>query len=132
MTKTIAEFAAEHGIVVADWTTHGFHADESGWEHQRWTFVLAGPEGRKLEVPFRTGMAIEDTPTVEDILDAISSDALAGEWTFEAYCDEFGLDTDSRREYATWEACQKMRADLLTFLGSEDLLSELIYDTERL
>lgn len=132
MTKTLADFATEHGITVEDWTTHGYHADETGWEHQRWTFVLAGPEGRKLGVPFRTGMGWERTPELSDILDAISSDALAGEYDFEAYCDEFGLDADSRRAYATWEACQKMRADLLTFLGSEDLLSELIYDTEGL
>lgn len=129
-TQTVAEFATKHGITIADWTTHGFHADEDGWEHQRWTFILAH-EGRTLTVPFRTGTGWDREPSITDILDAIASDAHAGaDLDFEEFCSNFGYDADSRKAYATWEACVKMRDDLTAFLGS-DLLDELLYDTER-
>lgn len=134
--KTLSEFASEHGITVADWTTHGFQADESGWEHQRWTFHLTreenGREAGWLEVPYRTGLGIEETPTVEDILNAVALDAMSGEDGFEEFCQEFGYDTDSRRAYATWEACVRMLNDLREFLGSQELVNELLYNTERL
>lgn len=43
--------------------------------------------------------------------------ARAGEMTFEDYCSDFGISTDSRQAHATWVECIAMARRLRVFLG---------------
>lgn len=74
-------------------------------------------EGRRLTVPFFMGPAHTKEPTAADVLSSITSDARAGEQSFEDFCGDFGYDTDSRKARATWKACEKMAPRVRKFLG---------------
>lgn len=56
-------------------------------------------------------------PAIDDLLACLLSDARSGRMTFAEHCDEFGLDTDSRKALATWETCVKIAGDLTMVLG---------------
>lgn len=46
-------------------------------------------------------------PHPADVLHSIILDSSAVGQSFESWCSDFGYDTDSRKAYATYEACQK-------------------------
>lgn len=115
---TLTDWAKARSVTT-DWTTHGYHLDEDGWEHQRWTFTLT-LDGRELIVPFRTGTAWEEVPSAAVVLSAIRSDAEAGVEDFEEFCANFGYDTDSRKAYATWEECREAGRKLDEWIVSDE------------
>lgn len=63
-------------------------------------------------------------PTLPDIMSCLLSDARCAEGTFEDFCGEMGLDTDSRKALDTYLACQATRNGMIKMLGSE-LFEEL-------
>jgi hypothetical protein len=75
--------------------------------------------GRTLTTPFFQGPAHSQPPSAADVLHCLSTDARAGEWSFENFCSDFGYDEDSRKARATWEACKKTSAELHALLGDK-------------
>ena len=63
-------------------------------------------------------------PTLPDVMYALLSDARCAEGTFEEYCSEFGIDSDSRKALDVYLECQKTRTAMIKMLGSE-LFEEL-------
>jgi hypothetical protein len=59
-----------------------------------------------------TGSAITSTPTVDEVLGCLISDAMANELFFDDWCYELGYDTDSRKALQTYlagqEICKKL------------------------
>lgn len=96
----------------------GTRCDADGWQHQAWAVTLSrGAE--TYSTLFRQGLAHADTePTVANVLSCLMSDASSGEsGSFEAFCSEFGYDTDSRRAEATYRACQESAEAMRRMLG---------------
>lgn len=60
-------------------------------------------------------------PHVAGVLHSIISDSSSVEQSFANWCGDFGYDTDSRKAYATYEACQR----------NADKLSKIFNSAER-
>lgn len=111
----------------------GNHADTSqdadNWRRNAfaWTVHLARG-GERLSVAYWTGRGnvhkrsdgktVAKEPTAADVLCSLAIDARAGEMTFEDYCSDFGISTDSRQAHATWVECVAMARRLRVFLGA--------------
>jgi hypothetical protein len=52
-------------------------------------------------------------PTLDDVLYGLVSDAGAAEITFNEWCGTFGYDTDSRKAFDTYHACQETHDKLI-------------------
>jgi hypothetical protein len=103
--------------------TYGNNAEPIGENMNPWTVALRY-DGRRMTVPFWTGSGITSDPTAADVLDCLLSDAQMGTGTFEDFCADLGYDTDSRKAFDTWQACERIAKSLPRFLG--DLYGELV------
>lgn len=92
-----------------------------------------GPSGQGWEgiaIEYSQGSAHTKAPTCADILDCLASDDTRGQY-FEDWASDIGYDTDSRKAYATWEACKSSGEKLLKLLGHE-AHRDLLDNVERL
>jgi hypothetical protein len=100
--------------------SHGIQRDKDGWDHFAYTVRLnRGDES--IRVPWRQGLALTDSPTAADVLESLLSDAAGVEnaESFEDWASEYGYDSDSRRAFATWEACKAQTDQLRDLLGED-------------
>lgn len=76
---------------------------------------------RSMKVYFSQGPAIRQEPTAEDVLDCLASDASGFDnaSSFEDWCAEYGLDSDSRKAEKTYRAIEFQRRDLVNLLGGD-------------
>lgn len=77
-------------------------------------------KGRTLSAKITQGN--DRPPSAADVLSCLLTDISCGDQSFEDYCSEFGVDSDSRKEHATWLACRRMVPRVKRFL--QDLLEE--------
>lgn len=101
--------SAQYGAVEvpAGWTpgTHGYKV----------TLRFAR---RTLTVPFFMGPAHTKEPSAADVLACIVRDAQIGENdTFEEFCNEMCMDSDSRKAEETYKACVALAPRVHRFLG---------------
>jgi hypothetical protein len=89
-------------------------------------------EGRSVDVEYWTGCGIKTAPNAADILNCLTSDAQMGEDSFEGFCGDMGLDTDSRKALDTYTECQQQGAKLRRILGNHAEYRKLLDDVERL
>lgn len=73
------------------------------------------------------GFAKVVKPTLADVLGSYLLNASSANETFENWCSTFSYDTDSRKALEIYLVCQKIRDELIRFLGYElfDRLSKL-------
>lgn len=72
---------------------------------------------RSIRTPYHMGPAFEGEPSVADVLSSLMIDASCGDQSFEDYCSDLGVNSDSRKEYASWEACHEIAPKVRRFLG---------------
>lgn len=95
------------------------------------------PEGRRvaegLKGSHRNSLAWDDArkkyckpvrPSAASVLHSMVLDSDACNMSFNEWCSDFGYDTDSRKAYATYEACQKS-GDQLKRLFNHDVIEQL-------
>lgn len=135
---TIQEYITDKGIQSFVETATGNAnmkpADGASREEQRWyreashykVTLLFGD--RSITVPFSCGSAC-GKPDAATVLECLCSDATCPD-TFEAFCSEYGYDTDSRRAERTFQACLKTRDELREFLGDD--FDAVVYEMERM
>lgn len=135
MTQTTAtEYAEERGVQF-DWTADGYARDDNGWEHQRLTVTITVPPRVPAEYAhvfgptahsftWRQGLGIESDPDVGSVLYTLVSDAYAGEESFDDFCANYGLDTDSRKAHKTWKKCRKTADKLVDLFGEIPCVEE--------
>lgn len=92
--------------------------ERNGWE-RFYTDARGGIHFRNAEDVAEQGFSKPVPPSAADVLSCVLSEACSGEDTFEAFCDDMGLDTDSRKALATWEACVAIRDAMIRVLGRE-------------
>lgn len=113
--------------------------DNDGWDHYAMTVELqyTGRDNitRTIATPWRMGLALDieaykaDTMTsaaVADVVASVVSDCQYNEMDFETFADEMGYDTDSRKAYATWEACRDLGRRFIAWCESQRMLDELV------
>lgn len=101
------------------WTTDRIAAvDDKQWHHYTMRCRVIY-QGRALVTPFMQGLAHTDNPTAGDVLACLLSDAQAVHETFESWCSDLGLDSDSRKALATYEQCRATRTQLEYLLGKD-------------
>lgn len=62
-------------------------------------------------------------PTAYDVLTCINSDFIEDETTFEDWCSNFGLDTDSRKALATYTLCKRQTQNLKRIFDADDIIA---------
>lgn len=94
--------------------------DTDDWKDSanQWDVTLR-LDGRILSVPYWTGTGIKDAPNAKDVIGSLLSDANIAAGTFADFCADMGLDTDSRKAWALYEACQQSGTDLRTLVGGQ-------------
>lgn len=98
-----------------DDTSAPFGHDMLAWS-VRLTYTTS-TDAPVLTVPFYQGLAHKRPPTAADVLYCLASDACAAESSFEDWCSDQGLDTDSRRAKRTFRACRALAPRVRRFLG---------------
>lgn len=70
------------------------------------------------------------TPHPADVLHSIILDSCASKMTFAEWCGDYGYDTDSRKAFATYDACQQQTDKLRRIFkpGTIQALSEALQD----
>lgn len=63
-------------------------------------------------------------PKMRDVLWALSLDARSGNQTFESFCDEYGYNPDSRKDFNTYLSCQKICNQLMKLKIDIDRISQ--------
>ena len=106
-----------------NWTDDAFQ----GASHFRCTFkrtmgvkARAGrvqtPGVRTMSIGYSMGSAHTQPPTAVEVLECLASDA-CGSDTFEDWCSDLGMDSDSRKALQTFQAIRRNTKRLETFLG---------------
>jgi hypothetical protein len=89
---------------------------KSGWEHTAWLVEING-----VAFEYRTGTGISDKklPEMDDVLECLFSDASAGQESFNDFCENMGLSTDSISAFDTYRSCMECEGKLRKALGAK-------------
>jgi hypothetical protein len=99
---------------------------DGDWEHRAYLVRLSRrPSYSVGPFYYRQGIGISEGPTAASVLASLLLDAQCGSLTFEGFCADMGLSEDSRKAYATWEACQRTASMMAHFLPGAALRAEL-------
>lgn len=94
--------------------------DNGDWDvdHRVWDVRLR-LDGREMAVTYRTGLALDNTPTAADVLETLIQDSNGYDNAdgFEDWADNYGYDTDSRRAERLYRAVESQRNDLAFLLA---------------
>lgn len=102
----------------AVWRPVGSHRSD------KWEVWLYRGEA-KISVDFYLGEGHNGrAPELVEVVYSLLCDYQAGSMSFEDFCGDYGYDTDSRKAFATWEACG-VNAGKLGKLFSADEIAEL-------
>jgi len=125
----LAQFIQGSSMSLTHLTGPLLNKDADGWEHNAFDVGLNGPRGA-MTVKWRQGIGIKTRPRLIDVLNALRSDAMNTEETFENWCAEYGYDSDSRKAEATYNACKSQTAELQRIMGAT--FNVLMEDVEGL
>jgi hypothetical protein len=94
---------------------------------QHWAIIMrkGGPQGRAIMLWYSQGSAHKERPTAADILESLYADTqefasyerTGWSYSFKECCNGLGLDADSRKAYAMWEACKEEYEKMKWLLG---------------
>lgn len=89
----------------------------------------------RMTLYFSKGMGHSGAePRADEVLSCLALDAAGIEdasGDFDAWCSEYGYDTDSRKAEKIFKTCEHQAARLKNFLG-DDLYDQLLWHTEAL
>src|SRR3990167_741535 len=129
--KTIKDFVIENNIKMDldPLGTNPWMEDSNNMNNYD---VTLGRGRKYLSTHFSTGLGWTHDPDIEDVLSCLASDAagIANSLNFDAWCGEYGYDTDSHRAERLYKVCKREAKKLENFLGY-DLYHELLWEVER-
>lgn len=67
---------------------------------------------------YHQGPGITREPDAASLLSSLALDANLGDQTFADFCADLGYDEDSRKAFASWEACRASMEKLRAVFGS--------------
>lgn len=124
--QTIAEFIRRHMLPMSvSQVDHNRNMpDSSDMDH--WRCTLRAPGGKRMRVTFSQGRGHHGAePELDSVLNCLASDASVDGMTFADFCDEYGYDEDSRKDFRTFRQCVRQTDKLKALLG-QDLFAELL------
>lgn len=92
--------------------------------------VMNTENGKRTSFDFWASLANPEIKTDNDNISAFGcflSDATAGEYDFDTFCNEFGYDSPSKA-YHTWKECQKATNKAKRLIGDMDKLYDVYND----
>jgi hypothetical protein len=103
-------------------------AKQDAWQRSANGYTCALEfQKRRMTVDFWMGTGLRKEPTASEVLSSLVSDSLSVEnsGSFENWCGDLGLDSDSRKAEKTYRAVLSLSQKLAKFLGPayEDFLS---------
>jgi hypothetical protein len=105
------EDAWHHADAVDGWSEGSRHYDATV------SFEIGGKRVAR-DFEYHVGSGVTGAPKRRDLLSCLALDATSGDQSFEDFCSDFGYDTDSRKAYATWEACRESGEKLRDVFGT--------------
>ncbi len=106
-------------------------SDSTEWSKDANHYQIRISEDRKVFngpsklAPFVTeysmGSALKGKPTLETVLESLSSDISCANGSFESFCDNMDYDQDSRKAFKIYESCQAISKDLGALLGRQGI-----------
>ena len=81
-----------------------------------WAGEYSHGEGRKIVTSRHYERWAPAKPKVHDVVASLFSDARGADEPFEAWCDDLGYDSDSRKAFKTYEVCVGVRQCLMQHL----------------
>jgi len=129
--QTFEQFAKKHRVeltyIKRANRTDSVTAWDKGASHYNCTLHH---EDGSMTFWYSMGSAHKTGPKVGDVLQSLALDASSAEESFEDWCANCGYDTDSRKAFATYEACVATHRELQRLLGAR-LAGELLYQTSE-
>lgn len=85
--------------------------------------------GKSFSTHYSMGSALRGNPELQDVINSLLMDSDSAD-DFESWADNLGMDTDSRRAYAAWQACKRIARDMGRLFSADELddLRELFGD----
>ena len=117
-----------------DWADRNPNMADEEWARAAFHYkVKLRRAGKTMTTYFSMGPAIKEPPELDQVLDSLASDAagLENSPEFEAWAQEYGYDTDSRKAEKDFHAVETSSERLKAFLG-EEAYKRLLFETERL
>ncbi len=119
-------------------------SSKTGWAHDVWLIKITVGD-HSLSTPYNTGIGHRrrsiTTPDrfyfgpetvqikIEEVLQSLFLDADAGTESFAEFCDNSGLQTDSRKALETYLKCQETGANLRRLFGADyDAVADEVKD----
>lgn len=119
-TITLKALASKVGCTSEYGRTRKPWGQYDDWQREAHPYrVTLTYQRRRLTVDFWMGSAHTKEPDAEGVLDCLLSDASTGEQSFEDFCADAGLDTDSRKAERMYKACAAIAPRLRRLLGDE-------------
>lgn len=119
----IQEFLEKNPVKIdTEWADSNPNMDCHDMNHYK---VKLKHKGRQMSLFFSQGYGISGAPTVETVLECLSSDSSMLDYGFEEWADNLGWDSDSRKAEKTYKLCQRQAKKLENMLGApafQDLL----------
>lgn len=121
-THQVTLTSSRTGLALAEKDRDEWQRKADGWrctlhyDGRTYSFDYWKGPGNRV---YRNGQHVAVAPTATEALESLLSDASSADETFEDWCGEFGADTDSRKAYATWQACCESAAALRTLLADD-------------
>jgi len=129
---TLDQFIEKHGITMTlkKVEENPYLFDSSSMtNHYRATLRF---QGRKMSVPFSTGSAWKEDPTVKVVLNCLANDAVSVEVarSFGEWADDLGLSSDLAQWERVYRASCKQTERLKKFLGPH-LYRVLVWQVDK-
>ena len=117
---TIQEFITNHKLIMTSEVAVSNPNIEDSWKMNNWLCTIRMGQ-KRIAIHFSQGLAIDEEPTLERVLECLASDSYSYENSngFEDWADDLGFSSDSRKAERTYRAVEKESKKLLNFLGAE-------------
>ena len=119
MESEIKTLCNLHGIKMV--AKFGEAKKSRDWANNNWRVTLTRKvdgKRKRFSVDYFGGSAVKSIEA-EYVITSVISDCLAGDQSFEEFCNEFGYDEDSRSVEKIWKECRIIGTRVKNFLGDD-------------
>ena len=126
---TMDEFIAKYGIRMRSEQVYSNPHCPEWQDATHWRCLLRERSKRRMTVHFSQGFAHKGEPKRGDVLDSLRGDTAHGRMSFDAFCNEYGYNSDSIKARETWKSCKRLGLRFFAFIGPQayDELLEIEY-----
>lgn len=118
----MSEFMLEAMGFIMSATVKTDHVNLSEWDKTATHYTVTIQRyAHTFTTTYSMGPSCVGGPELHDVMNDVLRDTdAASDRTFEEYCDDLGLDEDSRKALATYELCQQMAVDIAPLFSKSE------------